>query len=371
MKIYERIVIDLASGETLEESSYTYQGPVALCIGGGSGGGSSTQTVQQRADPWSGVQPYLLGTAPTASRQPYAFGTGPRVLRPSNSKYITETDESDSGRKTRRIMLNPDYDESLNSQPEGPGIPGILPEAARLYSDYTPQYFPGSSVAPFSPEQQAAMSLTTRRALTGSGLNRSAESNINSTLRGDFLYGNPGFNAAFDAAANRIIPRIDSGFATAGRYGSGLADTAKYSALGDAFAGLYGQERGNQMQAAGMAPALAAQDYVDYGQLGQVGYQRQAQAQSNIDDQIARHEFEQNMPYYKLGQYQNFINPVLGVGGSQTTTQPMYRNRAAGMLGGAATGAGIAGGLTQAGMMTAGSPWGWGLLGAGALLGGL
>jgi hypothetical protein len=54
MKIITRGVIDMATGEVLEEEFFEYEGPVALM----KGGGGTTQTVQ-KADPWSGQQPYL------------------------------------------------------------------------------------------------------------------------------------------------------------------------------------------------------------------------------------------------------------------------------------------------------------------------
>lgn len=49
MKIYNKIVIDIGSYETLYEDSYEYFGEVTLCKGGSSGGGDSTTTV--RYDP--------------------------------------------------------------------------------------------------------------------------------------------------------------------------------------------------------------------------------------------------------------------------------------------------------------------------------
>lgn len=46
MWINERIVIDMASGEVLEAEGFDYGGPVALCMGSGSGGGSQTTNTQ-------------------------------------------------------------------------------------------------------------------------------------------------------------------------------------------------------------------------------------------------------------------------------------------------------------------------------------
>ena len=42
MKIYAKIVYDIESGETIYKESFNYQGPVALCGGGGNGGDTET-----------------------------------------------------------------------------------------------------------------------------------------------------------------------------------------------------------------------------------------------------------------------------------------------------------------------------------------
>ena len=253
------------------------------------GGSSSPQTVQQKSDPWSGVQPYLTG----GGVSPFANGGGAFAKLAAKGVFGNQ----------------------------GGGHIGVLPEAERLYRES------GNLVSDFTPEQEQAMQLQSQRALSGSGVTRAAQDNASQTLRGDYLYGGPGFNAAFDAASRRILPQVDSAFNRSGRYGSGLAQTAQTQALGDIFAGMYGQERNNQMQAMGMSPVLANQDYLDIDRLAQVGDQRQEQNQLMMDE-----------PWQRLQRYQSFINPVMGVGGSSTSTQPMYRNRGAGALGGAMMG---------------------------------
>ena len=206
----------------------------------------------------------------------------------------------------------------------GPG--GIYPAAQQLYQSNAP------TVAGFSPEQEAAFGLQTQRALSGSPLNFAAQQQNLSTINGDYLYGNPGFNAAYQAAANKIIPQVDSAFASGGRYGSGLAETAKAGALGDAFAGLYNAERGRQQNAVSMAPNLAAQDYFDYSQLADVGAQRQALAQQQLDS-----------PFTRLQRYASVIQPGAGIGGTSTQTSPLYKNRLSGALGGALVGSQVGG----------------------------
>ena len=41
MRIYNRLVINISTGEVIEENSYEYSGPIMLCKKGGSSGGSN------------------------------------------------------------------------------------------------------------------------------------------------------------------------------------------------------------------------------------------------------------------------------------------------------------------------------------------
>lgn len=210
--------------------------------------------------------------------------------------------------------------------PQQPHLKFGFDEQRRLY-DSGP-----STVIPFSPETQQAMGMQTQMAQNSptSGL-------LDATMRGDYLYGGQGFNAAYQAAADQIIPDVQSMFSRAGRTGSGLAQGEMAGRLGNAFAGQYGQERNNQMQALAMAPSVR---YSDVDRLGQVGAQNEELAQQYA-----------NEPYQRLQQYQQGVSG--NYGGTTTTTQPLYRNRLSGALGGAAAGSAF-------------GPWG---MAAGGLLG--
>ncbi len=175
-----------------------------------------------------------------------------------------------------------------------------------------------STVIPFSNETEQALQMQQQRAM-----NNPAVGTLDATLRGDYLYGGPGFNAAYGAAADQIMPSVQSMFSRAGRTGSGLAQGEMTKQLGNAFAGLYGQERNNQMQALAMSPQIG---YADADRLAGVGAQRE----QYLQDQAME-------PYQRLQMYQQGIQG--NYGGTQTTTQPLYRNRMAGALGGAAAGA--------------------------------
>jgi hypothetical protein len=133
-----------------------------------------------------------------------------------------------------------------------------------------------------------------------------------------------------------------------GRTGSAMHGRALGEGLGDAIGGLayqnYGAERGNMMNAMQMAPAMAQADYLDPQMLAQVGQTYEGQAGANLQDQINRFNFEQNLPDEKLRQYMTLVQGG-NYGGSSSSQQPIYSNPAASGLGMAASAASIAGSL--------------------------
>lgn len=221
--------------------------------------------------------------------------------------------------------------------------------------------FPGQTYASFSPQTENALNLTEQRALSGSPVQRSANQELMKTLGGDYLYGGPGFNAAYQAAANEIIPGVESRFNAGGRFGSGLARQAETKALADAFASQYGNERQNQMRAMLFAPEAAQADYNDLRALAGVGSQREGQTQSAIDEAMMRHNFPLDEGWDRLARYMGMVQGNYGGETLQNTYGPRG-NRGAGILGGA-----LAGGAAGAPL----GPWGAGI-GAGlGALGGL
>lgn len=282
MRVHTKVVLEWKNGKyqriESECKSFDYEGHVSECKGGG-----ATETVQ-KSDPWAGIQPYLSGRG------------------------------------------------SLEGA-------GLYPEAARIYKEHNPTYFEGDTVSPMAAETQQSQQMTGDIANQGSQGNTNLQNLYSQTMGGDFLAGGQGFDRALQAASNRIMPQVDSRFSLAGRSGGGLADVAKAQALGDSFAGLYNDERGRQMQMAAMAPQIDQMRYADANTLSRLGAQKEDYQQDIINEQIARHNYEQNLPYEKLNRYSQILNPGLGVGGTQTTTQPFHRNRSTGALGGAASGA--------------------------------
>lgn len=232
-----------------------------------------------------------------------------------------------------------------------------------------PEFFPGSTVVPFSGQTQQALDLTEQRALGGSPLTPAAQQAALGILGGqaanpaagyfENLAGgldvNPYLDQAYQAASaplleqfeQRVMPAITGQFAGAGRYGSGLhaqelsrAGGQLTDSLAALSAGIYGpgyeaaqnralqaaqglgdvynQDVLNVLRASGMAPQLAQQDYADISQLFNVGGAYEDLAARQLQDEMARFAFEQQFtPGGLLSQYGGYIQPF---GGTSTTT---------------------------------------------------
>ena len=224
------------------------------------------------------------------------------------------------------------------------------------------EFYPNSTVVPFSPVSEQALTMQEQRALAGSPVTQAAQSQVQSTVQGDFLNANPYLSQAITDATQPvverfqedIVPSIQSAYSSAGRYGSGLQqrgeERAAQAALdqaskiaSDMSYRNFADERTRQLQAATIAPEMARQDYVDLQALKGVGVEREGMAGAQLQEDIQRFAQQQQAPKDALAQYMALV----GGGGytDQTTTEPLYRNKAGDILGGAATTAGIAGQL--------------------------
>ena len=190
---------------------------------------------------------------------------------------------------------------------------------------------------------------------------------VGQTAAGGFLNANPYQQAMMEAAtrpltqqfSQAVLPGISSLYSRSGRLGSGAMERALGTAteaygrsLGDITANIagtqYQQERGLQQQAqlqqaqlAGFAPQFYSQQFLPSQTLAQVGAQQEAIAAQPLQEQLARYQFGQQLPYQQLQGYLSSVyGTPLGSYGTQTTNAPTYQNRGAGILGG-----GIAGGL--------------------------
>ena len=238
------------------------------------------------------------------------------------------------------------------SEPWSEQIPYLkfgMSEADRLYRSGGPEYFSGSTVAGFSPEQQQAFGMGAQRAIGGNQSMKMAESFNQDVMRGKFS-DDPYQGQVFQNVQQRVMPAINSQFMGSGRYGSGLHADSAARGMTEAFApyasSMYQQGIDRMSQAASMAPTFAANDYTDIGALETIGQQRQQLGQRELDDSVERFDFYQRRPYDQLGQFLNNIGGNYGgtVVGRQPSNRPsMFQQIAGGGVG--LLGSAISGGM--------------------------
>lgn len=249
-------------------------------FGGGSDSPSGTQVVQQNNDPWSGAQPYIT-----------------------------------------------DY----------------LGWAQDMSQQATPQ-LPFSTVVPFSNQTEQALGMMENRATNGAQYAGANSQLLTDTLSGSYLdAGNPYFSQMSDRVAESVLPKINAQFAAAGRGDSPLAARAASMGLTDALGSLayqnYNNERTNQLRASSIAPSAAAMDYADAAQLANVGAMREDLAGRQLSEEISRFYQPMNDEQKRLTNYAALVQGG-NVGGTSTTTQPLYSNSTGNFLG---TALGLAG----------------------------
>jgi hypothetical protein len=237
-----------------------------------------------------------------------------------------------------------------------------------------PEFFPGQTYV--SPSAATTESIAQQEAIArqqspvlqqAQQAFQSSLGGIGQTAQGGFLNANP-YQAQMMQAATRpleqafsqqVLPGISSLFSKSGRLGSGAMERALGTAtegygraLGDITSNIagtqYQQERGLMQQAqlgqaalAQAAPSIYGQQFLPAQTLGQVGAQQEAIAGLPLQEQMARFQFGQQLPYQQLQGYLSSVyGSPMGSYGTQTTQQPLYQNRTTGALGGA-----LAGGL--------------------------
>ncbi|MDP1702579.1 MAG: hypothetical protein Q8L53_16700 [Aestuariivirga sp.] len=215
-----------------------------------------------------------------------------------------------------------------------------MEQAKDLYTNQTPSYFPQSTVAGFSPEQQQAQQMGTQRATQGNAGMGIAQGYNNDVLGGKYL-NDPNEDAMFANIQQRVMPSVNSQFMGSGRSGSGLhADTAARG-MTEAWAPYASQMRqyglGQMDAAANRAPQFAANDYRDIQALGDIGQQKQTLAQNELGDAVNRWNYNQDLPANQLAQYQGFIGG--NYGGTTTSSTPyqqpsIWSTIGGGLLGG-------------------------------------
>lgn len=235
---------------------------------------------------------------------------------------------------------------------------------------------------------------------------------LRSTVAGNYLDANnylddalrPAFRQAQQTYQTATAPGTDSAFARSGRFGSGAHQNLAQQQREDFARAMtetggqlayqnYGDERNRQMQgiglatgleeaaanrqmqgigmdqdrinsaaarqmqALGMAPGLDASRFMPAQQMLQAGQLQDQYAQRLLGDDAARWDFYQNEPLNRLNNFFGIANNQTG--SHQTQSGPGGGSDIAGILGGAAGGAGL-------GSLLSGGLAGWTGVGAGA-----
>lgn len=249
-----------------------------------------------------------------------------------------------------------------------PFIEEFLGGAQERYQSDAPEFFPGDTFVPFSPQTEQALTGIEGAAAGGSPIGQAGADEYLKTVQGGYLTpeSNPFLQSTIDAAirpavrayTEEVMPNIASQFSLAGRYGSDAQkDTLDRSldtlgrSLGETGANIayanYGDERGRQFGATQGAPDYALRRFDDMNQLLGVGTQREGLAGRELQDKIARFDFGQNQPQIKLGEYGgNIRQGVFGGSGTQTGQTPYFPgNPLLGAVGAGTSLAGAAGAL--------------------------
>ncbi len=286
---------------------------------------------------------------------------------------------------------------SQENEPWAPAQPfiqsGMSAAQNLVNSGVGQQYFPTSTVVPFSDQTELGLQAMEGRAIQGSPLVDATTNAITgimdgsapsaqywqSNLAGDYLNSNPHLDATYDRMADRVRGSVDAAMSRAGRTNSGAHQDLLTDNLGDLANQVYGQnyqlERdrqhqagsaydqytGRQLQAAAIAPTVNNLEYQDIDRLLQVGQTRENLGRAYMDDMINRHNFGQQAPWNVLNNYQNIALGLGSLGGTASTQQggSNIGQRVGGAAGGALTGASV--GSAVPGIGT----------GIGALIGGL
>lgn len=195
------------------------------------------------------------------------------------------------------------------------------------------EYFPGSTVAPRGPGETEATQMALARGATGNPALDAAQAMLQRTAEGQYLTpeSNPALADYYGAAARgvtqayqrSVLPSLEARFGGAGRVDSpgymaahGRAQGELGRSLSDLAASIYApayeSERGRQISAAQLAPAFAAEDWRDVGQLRATGLAEREYGQQVLSDEIARFNFGQEEPWNRLERYRGLIgDPII------------------------------------------------------------
>ena len=353
--------------DVFKQAQARYYGPNPIDVRTGlpanQGGGGSASQWSQQGNSW--VDQYGNTVGPTASGGG-GGGSGEIRIAPGEGPPQPGTDGG-GGPVTYSLAPQPTVSYFGPNQQGGGGALDYSSGNYRPDPNGAPQYFPDSTVVPFSDQTQTALDAMEQRAREGSDIQREGTGTYLDTLQGNYLNSNPYFDQALNASLRPIVenynevvmPQVQSAFSKSGRYGAnshqgavGRVTDEMFQNLGDVASRMsfqnYDSERNRQHQAALNAPEYAQQDYLDIGRLANVGSAYEGLDREHLEDSINRHNFNTSREDAMLSQYMGLVNGNFG-GTTQTTQSvPYFRgNEWAGPVGAGLSAAGTLGGLIK------------------------
>lgn len=232
------------------------------------------------------------------------------------------------------------------------------------------EFFPGQTYAGLAPEQEAALGMREDVAagLPG-GIMAPTMGAWETTLTAPDVASNPYVNAmlgvqreqAMEALGEDILPMLKSRAVGAGPGGlgssrQGVAEGRAVEETMDALTqaqaatqlGAYGQGLAQQRYGIGAAPGMAAMELMPSDIMMGVGDVRRGMEQLGIDEEMARHEFEQQEPWTRLERftvpYQHMSAPYTTTKATQETTPSALQ------IGGQLAGLGLTGTMAAGAM---------------------
>lgn len=275
MKVYRKIVIDIATSRVLEADSFDYEGPVAEAKGGGS---STTNTALPK---W--LQPFAEQFI--SSYQGHVFDEQGNVRQPAeglNQEIAGFNPLQQQGMSMIEMMTNPAQD--LSNQ-------AAYQNALSLSGGY---------LTPASNPYINAVYSAAARQVTDNYQNAVA----------------PGIMAAAQKSGNFGGSAMDEAMAHS-RYGLGENLNNLATSI---YGGNYQQERDRQMQAMGMSPQMMQQLYAPGQNLLGLGAMQQGQEQQELDVDYMNALNETQYPFELLSGFGGALGQA-GMGAGTSTVR--------------------------------------------------
>lgn len=212
------------------------------------------------------------------------------------------------------------------------------------------EHFPFSTVVPHSPDTINALNRM-RGVASNPALLNNASNQMQRTLGGAYLgpNTNPYTAQSWQRQAHDVTNRVNTNAMLKGRVGSAAHQNRLTQQLGqlgqELYYNPYVNARNDQRSAMAQAPNLYSSMTLPADYYQQAGAIREALAQKQLQDQLARWDFSQKQPWARLGNYNNIVQGHARLGGSSSREEPYGQSRggiagaAGGALSGAATGA--------------------------------